>query len=69
MPEFIMYYVWCFRACWRVVNGRWFVLRDAPDWFVADMLACGVPELKDAAEDELKTRINKLTREIERLTT
>jgi hypothetical protein len=68
VPRFILYHVWVWRVCWRVVNGRWFILRDAPDWFVADMLVSGVRELEDAAEDECSTRLNNIKREIERLT-
>jgi len=25
---------WMLRTMWRHGNGRWYVFRDAPDWFV-----------------------------------
>lgn len=28
---------WFFIVAWRHLNGRWYIYRDAPDWFVECM--------------------------------
>lgn len=59
---------------WRTINGRWYVYRDMPDWLVFDHAAMSM----DGDDDELngmvamaraekKLRVDRLTREIDRL--
>ncbi len=74
IPRFILRYVWWFRITWREVNGRWWIFRDAPDWFCWEALytAEGAPErdglqrIGAEAAAELELRINNIRREFER---
>ena len=58
---------------WRVMHGRWFVLRDAPNDVVANLAALELcdddaPEVRQLVVDatlELALRVQKLKREVE----
>lgn len=64
------------RALWRIINGRWFVLRDSPDDVIANIAAieveeCDAPEIQQLVVDantELALRFSRLKREIETAT-
>ena len=61
------------RGLWRVLQGRWFVLRDAPDDVVANIAALEMrdddaPELHQLVRDanaELALRLKSLKHEFE----
>lgn len=65
---------WAFIVAWRLVRGRWYVLRDCPDWFVLQ-IAC-TPErpsdsaqlaaLREQAQAEFCLRLERLARDMER---
>lgn len=65
---------WAFIVAWRLVRGRWYVLRDCPDWFVLQV-AC-IPEsardtpqlvaLREQARAEFCLRLERLARDMER---
>lgn len=58
---------------WRVMHGRWFVLRDAPNDVVANLAALPLadedsPEMRQLIVDanlEMALRVKNLKREIE----
>ena len=61
------------RGLWRITNGRWFVLRDAPDDVVANIAALEMrdddaPEIQRLVWDanaELALRVKTIKRELE----
>ena len=64
---FILYY-WCV-VCWRFQNGRFFVYRDIPQWFVEWVAAMPEEEFEEdgqecqtlviAARNELRFRAQR----------
>ena len=59
---------------WRMVNGRWYVYRDMPDWLVASHAEMDEEFseewrcLNAMAQAEQKLRVERLLREAVRLT-
>ena len=63
---------WIVVVAWREVSGRWFVFRDCPDWFVAEVASwqfedCDdeMQRLKREADKEASLRELKLSRRAE----
>lgn len=58
---------------WRMVNGRWYVYRDMPDWLVASHAAMDdefseeLLRLIAMAQSEQKLRVDRAVREAVRL--
>lgn len=59
---------------WRTLNGRWYVYRDMPDWLVFSHAALSIEDDDDElgtmlamARAEQKLRLERITREIDRL--
>lgn len=76
MARELTWFLWQWRLAWRMVTGRWYVFRDAPDFVVARCVAWADDEsLEDdlrevgrQAIDELSLRIQRLRRDIEKAT-
>lgn len=59
---------------WRTLNGRWYVYRDMLDWLVFSHAALSIEDDDDElgtmlamARAEQKLRLERITREIDRL--
>ena len=57
----------CIKAAWRQVTGRWYYLRDEPDWFVETLaiqgrIAGAVYEPGDESDRLIREAVNEIAR-------
>lgn len=70
----LVWFAWQWRLAWRVVMGRWFIFRDAPDFVVARCMQWEGEDHEDwirdvgrQAGEEMLGRVRKIERDAERL--